>query len=143
MNKMQLIEAVAKELGVAVPQAARNVDAVLDAIVRAVVNGESVGVTGLGTFETVSHPARKVRNPQTGGSVALAARTRPRFRPGQNFKDLVNKDKQLPAGRSAVAKAPKGSLVPAEVKAARLEADRKAAELTIASRRVAGQAGAR
>lgn len=50
MNKTQLIEAVADKLG-GRQQAAEAVDAVLDAMLRAVDAGERVSVTGIGSFE--------------------------------------------------------------------------------------------
>lgn len=54
MNKAQLIEAVADKLGRR-QQAADAVDAVLDAMLRAVDAGS---VTGIGTFEKADPSAR-------------------------------------------------------------------------------------
>ena len=110
MNKAQLVEAIADKLG-GRQQAADAVDAVLDAIVRAVVAGERVSVTGFGSFEKVDRPARYARNPQTGERVRVKKTSVPRFRAGQGFKDLVSGSKKLPrGGEVAVKKAPKGSL---------------------------------
>ncbi len=110
MNKMQLIVAVAKELGVAVPRAAESVDAVLDAIVRAVVAGDKVTVTGFGTFDRVNRAPRMARNPQTGDPVKVEATRHPRFRAGQGFKDLTSGAKPIPKRGPVVRKAAKGSL---------------------------------
>lgn len=110
MNKAQLAEAIADKLG-GRQQAADAVDAVLDAIVRAVVAGERVTVTGFGSFESIDRPARAARNPQTGERVRVRKTSIPRFRPGQGFKDLVSGSKKLPrGGKTAIKKAPKGSL---------------------------------
>lgn len=109
MNKAQLVEAIADKLG-GRQQAADAVDHVLDAIVRAVVAGERVSVTGFGSFEKVERPARYARNPQTGERVRVKKTSVPRFRAGQGFKDLVSGSKKLPRGEVAVKKAPKGSL---------------------------------
>ncbi|MFF3320976.1 HU family DNA-binding protein [Streptomyces sp. NPDC002889] len=110
MNKAQLVEAIADKLG-GRQQAADAVDAVLDAIVRAVVGGDRVSVTGFGSFEKVDRPARYARNPQTGERVRVKKTSVPRFRAGQGFKDLVSGSKKLPrGGEVAVKKAPKGSL---------------------------------
>ena len=110
MNKAQLVEAIADKVG-GRQQAAEAVDAVLDAIVRAVVAGERVSVTGFGSFEKVERPARYARNPQTGERVRVRKTSVPRFRAGQGFKDLVSGTKKLPrGGEVAVKKAPKGSL---------------------------------
>ncbi|MFI9343810.1 HU family DNA-binding protein [Streptomyces sp. NPDC052773] len=109
MNKAQLVEAIADKMG-GRQQAADAVDHVLDAIVRAVVAGERVSVTGFGSFEKVERPARYARNPQTGERVRVKKTSVPRFRAGQGFKDLVSGSKKLPKGDIAVKKAPKGSL---------------------------------
>ncbi|MFB6815174.1 HU family DNA-binding protein [Streptomyces sp. NPDC056347] len=109
MNKAQLVEAIADKLG-GRQQAADAVDAVLDAMVRAVVAGDRVSVTGFGSFEKVDRPARYARNPQTGERVRVKKTSVPRFRAGQGFKDLVSGSKKLPKNDVAVKKAPKGSL---------------------------------
>ncbi|MFI0964713.1 HU family DNA-binding protein [Streptomyces sp. NPDC021080] len=109
MNKAQLVEAIADKVG-GRQQAADAVDAVLDAIVRAVVGGDRVSVTGFGSFEKVDRPARYARNPQTGERVRVKKTSVPRFRAGQGFKDLVSGSKKLPKHDVAVKKAPKGSL---------------------------------
>lgn len=109
MNKAQLVEMIADKVG-GRQQAADAVDAVLDAIVRAVVAGDRVSVTGFGSFEKVDRPARYARNPQTGERVRVKKTSVPRFRAGQGFKDLVSGSKKLPKNDVAVKKAPKGSL---------------------------------
>ncbi|MFC1414587.1 HU family DNA-binding protein [Streptacidiphilus sp. N1-12] len=111
MNKAQLVEAVAEQLG-GRRAAAEAVDAVLDTIVRAVTAGDRVSVTGFGTFEKVDRSARFARNPQTGERVKVKKTAVPRFRPGQGFKDLVSGSKKLPKTGPSVKKAPKGSLTP-------------------------------
>ncbi|WP_016909915.1 HU family DNA-binding protein [Streptomyces xiaopingdaonensis] len=109
MNKAQLVESIQDQLG-GRQQAADAVDVVLDAIVRSVVQGERVSVTGFGSFEKVDRPARYARNPQTGERVRVKKTSVPRFRAGAGFKDLVSGAKKLPKNDVAVKKAPKGSL---------------------------------
>ena len=65
MNKAQLVEAIADKLG-GQQQAAHAVDAVLDAMVRAVVAGERVSVAGIGSFERLDRTTRYACKPQTG-----------------------------------------------------------------------------
>ncbi|MET8829697.1 HU family DNA-binding protein [Streptomyces sp. NPDC004610] len=141
MNKAQLVEAIADKMG-GRQQAADAVDAVLDAIVRAVVAGDRVSVTGFGSFEKVERPARYARNPQTGERVRVKKTSVPRFRAGQGFKDLVSGSKKLPKGDIAVKKAPKGSLTggaSATVKkaAAKKTTAKKAATKAVAKKTVA------
>ena len=109
MNKAQLVEAIADKVG-GRQQAADAVDAVLDAIVRAVVGGDRVSVTGFGSFEKVDRPARYARNPQTGERVRVKKTSVPRFRAGQGFKDLVSGSKKLPeAARSRSRRRPRAA----------------------------------
>ncbi|MFF0727169.1 HU family DNA-binding protein [Streptomyces sp. NPDC004134] len=129
MNKAQLVEAITDKMG-GRQQASDAVDAVLDAIIRAVVSGERVSVTGFGSFEKVERPARYARNPQTGERVRVKKTSVPRFRAGQGFKDLVSGTKRLPKNDTAVKKAPKGSLTggtKTTAKAAAKKATKKAA----------------
>ncbi|MCU7822703.1 HU family DNA-binding protein [Kitasatospora sp. DSM 101779] len=134
MNKAQLVEAVAEQLG-GRKAAAEAVDAVLDTMVRAVVAGDRVSVTGFGTFEKVERSARFARNPQTGERVKVKKTSVPRFRPGQGFKDLVSGSKKLPKEGPSVKKAPKGSLTPGKSGAT------AAATKRAATKRVAAAAG--
>ncbi|GAA2268412.1 MULTISPECIES: HU family DNA-binding protein [Kitasatospora] len=126
MNKAQLVEAVAEQLG-GRKAAAEAVDAVLDTMVRAVVAGDRVSVTGFGTFEKVERSARFARNPQTGERVKVKKTSVPRFRPGQGFKDLVSGSKKLPKEGPSVKKAPKGSLTPGKAGVAATPAAKRAA----------------
>ncbi|MFG3010856.1 HU family DNA-binding protein [Streptomyces cinerochromogenes] len=133
MNKAQLVEAIADKVG-GRQQAADAVDHVLDAIVRAVVAGERVSVTGFGSFEKVDRPARYARNPQTGERVRVKKTSVPRFRAGQGFKDLVSGSKKLPrGGEVSVKKAPKGSLTGAPPTIAKAAGKKAAAKKTAAA----------
>ncbi|WP_282700966.1 HU family DNA-binding protein [Streptomyces sp. CC219B] len=132
MNKAQLVEAIADKMG-GRQQAADAVDAVLDAIVRAVVAGDRVSVTGFGSFEKVDRPARYARNPQTGERVRVKKTSVPRFRAGQGFKDLVSGSKKLPKNDVAVKKAPKGSLTGGASATVKKAAAKKAAPAKKAS----------
>ncbi|GHF88455.1 HU family DNA-binding protein [Streptomyces thermodiastaticus] len=132
MNKAQLVEAIADKMG-GRQQAADAVDAVLDAIVRAVVAGDRVSVTGFGSFEKVDRPARYARNPQTGERVRVKKTSVPRFRAGQGFKDLVSGSKKLPKNDIAVKKAPKGSLSGPTATIAKAAGKKAAAKKTTAA----------
>ncbi len=135
MNKAQLVEAIADKMG-GRQQAADAVDHVLDAIVRAVVAGERVSVTGFGSFEKVDRPARYARNPQTGERVRVKKTSVPRFRAGQGFKDLVSGSKKLPrGGEVSVKKAPKGSLTGGAGATVKKAAAKKATTKTAAAKK--------
>ncbi|AIA03424.1 putative histone-like DNA-binding protein [Streptomyces noursei] len=106
MNKEHLIEAVQGQLG-SRQQAAQAVDAVLDAIVRAVAAGDTVSVTGFGSIFPHDRPAGIRRNPQTGGQVTVPATHVPKFRPGTRFKALVAGRAVMPETGNSIKKAAK------------------------------------
>lgn len=129
MNKAQLVEAVQDRLG-GRAAAADAVDAILDAIIRAVAGGDRVSITGFGSFEKVDRAARYARNPQTGERVRVKKTAIPRFRPGQGFKDITSGAKKLPKSGSAAAKAsptPRPGTSAAKKTAAKKTAAKKAA----------------
>ena len=91
MNKRELVDSIADRLDVDVPKHA--VESVIDSFTQVVGEslraGEKVTLTGFGTFEPRKRDARTARNPQTGESVKVPARTVPAFKAGQKLKDTV------------------------------------------------------
>ena len=89
MNKSELIEVAATEADISKAAAGRALDAILDAVVKAVAKGDSVTLVGFGTFKSSKRAARTGRNPQTGAEIKIAASTVPRFTAGAGFKTAV------------------------------------------------------
>lgn len=98
MNKRDLIDALSGRLGDK-KSATEALNAVLETIQSAVANGDKVAITGFGVFEKSDRPARTARNPATGAPIEVAASSVPKFRPGADFKALVN-DGGKPAAKS-------------------------------------------
>ena len=96
MNKRDLIDAISGRLGDK-KSATEAVNAVLETIQSAVASGDKVAITGFGVFEKTDRPARTARNPATNQIVQVPASSVPKFRPGADFKALVNGDK--PGGK--------------------------------------------
>ncbi len=92
MNKRDLIDAISGRLGDK-KSATEAVNAVLEAIQSAVAAGDKVAITGFGVFEKSERPARTARNPATGATIEVPKSSVPKFRPGADFKALVNGDK--------------------------------------------------
>lgn len=90
MNKTDIIAAVAAELELPKARVAAVVNSVLAIIVEKVAEGETVGITGFGTFGPRARAERQGRNPQTQEAITIPARTVPGFRPGRAFKEAVN-----------------------------------------------------
>jgi len=90
MNKGELIDAVSTRTGIAKADAARAVDATLDAITEALKAGDTVAIVGFGTFVVKTRAARNGRNPQTGATIQIPASQAPVFKAGKALKDAVN-----------------------------------------------------
>ncbi len=90
MNKSELIDAVAADADLSKAAAARAVDAMTDAITKALKKGDSVALVGFGSFNVKNRAARTGRNPQTGATINIAAAKVPSFKAGKALKDAVN-----------------------------------------------------
>jgi DNA-binding protein HU-beta len=90
MNQGDLADAVAEATGTGKAQAARVVEAVLDAVRDGLKRGEKVTISGFGSFEPSRREARRGRNPRTGEAVEVAASTSVKFRPGKGLKDALD-----------------------------------------------------
>ncbi|HEU4570643.1 MAG TPA: HU family DNA-binding protein [Gemmatimonadales bacterium] len=94
MNKMEMVEAVAKALDTSKAQAAGIVDTFFGdkgVIASALKKGDEVAITGFGSFKVRKRAARTGRNPQTGKTIKIAASKVPAFKAGKGLKDIVNK----------------------------------------------------
>ena len=97
MNKRDLIDEVSDLMGDNKRTATDAVNAVLQAIQETVARGDKVSISGFGVFEKQVRPARTARNPATGAAVKVPRTSVPKFRPGADFKAMVNTKR---AGRS-------------------------------------------
>jgi len=91
MNKAELIAAVAAKTGDTKKGVEASVNAFVDVVTEALVNGDKVQLVGFGSFEVRKRAARKGRNPQTKEEIKIPASKAPVFKAGKALKDLVNK----------------------------------------------------
>lgn len=89
MTKQDLVNAIADMAGMTKVDAAKALDALEAAVVKALKKGDKVTWTGFGTFEVRSRAARMGRNPQTGAPLHIAASKTPAFKAGKTLKDAV------------------------------------------------------
>lgn len=89
MNKGQLIEAVASELGDTKAAASRAVDAVINCITSGIKQDEGVTIVGFGTFVKKQRKARMGRNPLTGQPLEIKASKTVGFKPSLTLKQEV------------------------------------------------------
>jgi len=85
MNKTGLIEAIAAKAQVSKAEAAKVLDAALEAAVEAVKKGESVQLVGYATIAVANKAARQAKNPRTGAIVNVPAKKIVKIKPGAKF----------------------------------------------------------
>ena len=91
MNKAELIAAIAAKTGDTKKGAEATVNAFVDVIAEALIEGDKVQLVGFGSFEVRKRAARKGRNPQTKEEIKIPASKAPVFKAGKALKDLINK----------------------------------------------------
>lgn len=91
MNKTELIEKIAAGAELDKAKAKKALEATLDAIKNALVDGDSVQLIGFGTFSVNERPAREGVNPHTGEKIAIAAKKVAKFKASSALADAVNK----------------------------------------------------
>lgn len=90
MNKSELIEHIARQADISKAAATRSLEAVIGAVKTTLKKGDSVTVTGFGTFAVNKRKARTGRNPRTGVPIKIKAAKVPKFRPGKGLRDALN-----------------------------------------------------
>lgn len=89
VTRMDLGEAVFREVGLSRNESAQLVESVLRHISDALVRGETVKISSFGTFGVRGKSARMGRNPKTGEEVPIAPRRVLSFRPSHLMKERV------------------------------------------------------
>lgn len=89
LTRMDLSEAVFREVGLSRNESALLVESVLGHISDALVRGETVKISSFGTFSVREKSSRMGRNPKTGEEVPISPRRVLSFRPSHLMKDRV------------------------------------------------------
>lgn len=90
MNKSELLERIAKESNISKSEIEFVLNKTIEIIAKTVSKGEEVKLIGFGTFDQSNRKERQGRNPKTGSRIQIPATKVPRFRPGKEFRGLVN-----------------------------------------------------
>ncbi len=90
MNKGDLVQKLATQCDISKAEAEAALSALLSGISEALTNGETVSLTGFGSFTVKQRPARTGRNPATGESLTIPASAVPAFKAGKSLKDACN-----------------------------------------------------
>lgn len=89
LTRMDLSEAVFREVGLSRNESAQLVESILAHMSDALVRGEQVKISSFGTFSIRDKAARVGRNPKTGEEVPIHPRRVLTFRPSHLMKDRV------------------------------------------------------
>jgi len=89
MTRDNLVEQMASKAGVTKTQADAALRAFTDTVTTALSGGDSVVLTGFGSFQISHRAARQGVNPRTGEKLQIPAMKVPKFKAGKSLKDAV------------------------------------------------------
>lgn len=95
MNKTEFTQKLAKKADLSQAKAGEIIDIIfsakpLEGIIAVELDaGNKVAIPGFGTFDTKNRAARAGRNPATGETIQIPARTYATFKPGKTLRDRV------------------------------------------------------
>ena len=101
MTKAELVEEVSRVSDLTKKHSEVIVDTVFKSIIDALHRGEKIELRGFGSFRLRSRKSRTGRNPKTGEKVEVPTKKIPYFKPGQELKELINREDEATASSPA------------------------------------------
>lgn len=92
MTKADLADRIYEKIGLPKKEATAIVETLFDSMKNILSEGESIKITGFGTFLVRKKGERKGRNPKTGEELKIEQRVVVTFKPSLQFKSLVEKE---------------------------------------------------
>ena len=90
VTRASLVEQIYQQVGLSRKESSVLLEDVLETVMAALERGESVKISGFGTFAVRKKGQRSGRNPKTGEEVPILPRSVLVFRPSQLLKANVN-----------------------------------------------------
>ena len=90
MNKTDLVNYMAEETGLSKADCARALDAFMGGVVKGLKDSGKVALTGFCTFNATLKEAKEGRNPRTGETLTIPARTAVSVKVGSKLKEALN-----------------------------------------------------
>lgn len=90
MNKTELVEKIAVGAELSKADAKKALEAAVEAIKTALVEGDKVQLIGFGTFSVNERPAREGMNLRTGEKIQIAAKKVAKFKAGAELTAALN-----------------------------------------------------
>ena len=89
MNKTELIEKIAVGAEISKDSAKKALEATLEAVKNALIEGDTVQLIGFGTFSVNERPAREGINLRTKEKITIAAKKVAKFKAGAALADAI------------------------------------------------------
>lgn len=91
MTKADLVENIFEKIGLSKKEAQEIIEILFETMKQTFVEGESVKLSGFGTFNVRKKMARRGRNPKTGDDLEITPRRVITFRASNQLKALMEK----------------------------------------------------
>jgi integration host factor subunit alpha len=91
MTKADLVDSIFEKIGLSKKEAQELIEILFDTMKQAFLEGESVKLSGFGTFNVRKKMARRGRNPKTGEDLEITPRKTITFRAINQLKSTVEK----------------------------------------------------
>ncbi|HDH05396.1 MAG TPA: integration host factor subunit alpha [Nitrospirae bacterium] len=91
MTKADLADRLYEKVGLPKKEATAIIETLFGSMKGILAEGESIKITGFGTFLVRKKNSRKGRNPKTGAELEIEQRKVVSFKPSLQFKALVEK----------------------------------------------------
>ena len=91
MTKADLVDRIFEKIGLSKKEALEIIEILFDTMKQTFVEGESVKVSGFGTFNVRQKMARRGRNPKTGDDLEITPRKVITFRASNELKSGIEK----------------------------------------------------
>jgi integration host factor subunit beta len=91
MNRSQLVERLAKHMGLPARNTRSVVDIVFDSIGESLGNGNRVELRGFGSFKVKDYSSYQGRNPKTGDIIQVREKKLPYFKVGKELRERVDR----------------------------------------------------
>ena len=90
MSKQELINSIAESAGITKRAAGDSLDALINIVTKNLKKGDTVTITGFGTFKVSKRAARQGVNPRNPTQrISIPAMKVPSFKAGKTLKDAV------------------------------------------------------
>jgi integration host factor subunit beta len=93
MNKSELVSILAKETDLPLRKSEEIVNAVFDALSKALMDGNRIEIRGFGSFEIREYGSYVGRNPKTGAQIDVSQKRLPFFKAGKELRTRVDEAK--------------------------------------------------